>query len=84
MAETVQADFKQELEFLEVYDSAFAEVRDIVDMPGRRASFLIRLCSQNGGRLSANKRKLFDELTDKAIVRFKTAIAAMTEVYSGI
>jgi hypothetical protein len=74
VAETIRVDLKEELDFLAVYDSAFTAVQDIVDMPDRRASLLVRLCLQNGGRLSQNKRKQFEELTDEEIGQMETAI----------
>ena len=74
IAETIRVDFKEELDFLEVYDAAFAAVRGIVDMPDRRASLLIRLLLQNYGRLSQSKRKQFQELTDDEIARMEDAI----------
>ncbi|HLK55482.1 MAG TPA: Fic family protein [Chthonomonadaceae bacterium] len=74
VAETIRVDFKEELDFLEVYDAAFTAVREIVDMPDRRASLLVRLCLQNGGRLSQNKRKQFVELTDEEINQIEAAI----------
>lgn len=74
VAETIRIDFKEELDFLEIYDAAFTAVRDIVDMPDRRASLLVRLCLQNGGQLSQNKRRQFAELTDEEIRQIETAI----------
>jgi hypothetical protein len=56
VADTVRRDLKEELGFVSVFDRALAEVREIVDMPDRHASFFVRLCMQNGGRLSAAKR----------------------------
>lgn len=55
-AETVRKDLKEELGFAAVYDDAMTAVRDIVDMPDRRASLLVRLCMQNGGKLSKARR----------------------------
>jgi hypothetical protein len=74
VAETIRVDFKAELDFLTVYDAAYMALRDIVDMPDRRAALLVRLCLQNGGRLSENKRKQFSELTQEEIERIQDAI----------
>ncbi len=63
--------------FVAVFDRAFAEVQDIVDMPDRRASLLVRLCMQNSGRLSAAKRGLFTELTDGEITTIEAAVQAV-------
>ena len=72
--ETVRTDLKEEIEYIAVFDRAFSDVREIVDMPDRRASLLVRLCMQNGGKLSKSKRKNFAELTDSEIAAMETAI----------
>jgi Fic/DOC family protein len=74
---TVHRDLKEELGFVAVFDHAFTEVREIIDMPDRRASLLVRLCMQNGGRLSAAKRKLFAELTDDEITTLEAMVQAI-------
>lgn len=50
-----------------VFDQAFTAVREIVDMPDRRASLFVRLCMQNRGRLPAARRPQFPELSDAEI-----------------
>ena len=65
---TIREDFKEELDFLAVYDAAFAAVRNVVEMPDRRAALLV------GGRLSRNKRGQFPELTDTEIAEMEEAI----------
>jgi hypothetical protein len=74
VADTVRLDLREELGFVAVFDHALAEVRDLVDMPDRRASLFVRLCMQNGGRLSAAKRELFAELTDREITTLEAAV----------
>jgi hypothetical protein len=74
VADTVRLDLREELGFVAVFDHALAEVRDLVDMPDRRASLFVRLCMQNGGRLSAAKRELFAELTDHEITALEAAV----------
>ena len=64
LAEAIREDFKEELEFLRVYDAALASVLSIIDMPNRRAALLVKLCLQNAGRLSPKRRKEFSELTE--------------------
>ena len=73
VADTVRRDLKEELGFVAVFDRALAAVRDIVDMPDRRAALLVRLCMQNQGRLSAAKRRQFAELTDEEIASIEAA-----------
>lgn len=80
IAETIRRDLREELSFLTVFDQALSAVMNIVDMPDRRASLLVRLILQNRGELSKGKReKLFAELTDEEITAMETAIRAITE-----
>jgi len=74
VADTVRRDLKEELGFVAVFDRAFTAVREIVDMPDRRASLFVRLCMQNGGRLSVAKRPQFPELTDAEIAQLETQV----------
>jgi len=74
VADTVRRDLKEELGFVAVFDRAFTAVREIVDMPDRRASLFVRLCMQNGGRLSAAKRPQFPELSDVEIAHLETQV----------
>lgn len=64
VADTVRVDFKDELDFLSSFDRALAAIRQVIDMPDRRASLLARLLLQNRGTLSSNKRDQFSELRD--------------------
>lgn len=81
VADTVHKDLKDELGFVAVFDRAFEAVREIVDMPDRRASLLVRLCMQNGGRLSAVKRSQFSEITEAEIAAMEAAVqTAIAEV----
>ena len=74
VADTVRRDLEEELEFIAVFDRAFEAVREIVDMPDRRASLFVRLCMQNGGRLSAAKRPRFSELDDAEVAAMEAAV----------
>jgi len=47
-------------------------------MPDRRASLFVRLCMQNGGRLSAAKRRLFAELDDAEVLAMQAAVRDST------
>lgn len=78
LAETIEKEVPAELCFLQAYDSARTAMRDVVDLPEPAANLFIRLCRQNGGRLSQAKRKLaaFERLTDDEISRLEQAIAA--------
>lgn len=74
VAETIQVDLREELDFVVTYDRALAAARDVVDMPDRRASLFVRLCLQNNGRLSRSKRAQFQELSDDEVARMEAAI----------
>jgi Fic family protein len=82
VAETVRQDLKEELGFA-VFDRALAGVRNIVDMPDRRASLFVRLCLQNGGRLAGGRRTTFAELTDAEIAAMEEAVQAAIAVETG-
>lgn len=74
VADTVRRDLKEELGFVAVFDRALAGVREHIDMPDRRASLFVRLCMQNGGRLSAAKRPQFAELDDAELARLENMV----------
>lgn len=80
VSETIRRDLRDELGFLAVFDQALAAVMNIVDMPDRRASLLIRFILQNRGTLSKNKReKEFPELTDEEVQSIESAIRQISE-----
>ena len=58
-----------------VFDGAIRATMEIVDMPDRRASLLVRLILQNNGRLSQTKRATFPELKDEEISAIEEAVA---------
>ena len=74
VADTVRRELKDELGFIATFDKAFEAARAIVDMPDRRASLFVRLCMQNGGRLSVAKRRQFAELDDSEILAMEAVI----------
>jgi hypothetical protein len=74
VAETVEVDLREELDFVADYDAALAAVREVVDMPDRKASLFVRLCLGNDGRLSRNKRDLFAELSDEEVAVLESSV----------
>jgi hypothetical protein len=72
--ETIQRDLRDEIGFIAVFDAALHAVLDIVDMPNRRASLLIKLILQNKGELSKGKRTAFAEISDEEIARIESAV----------
>ena len=79
VAETIRKDLREEIEFLEVFDKATMAVQKIVDMPQARASLLIRIILQNHGKLSAKKRRQFNELSDDEVGQIEEAIRTTAE-----
>jgi hypothetical protein len=84
VAETIQRDLREELGFLTVFDKALTQVMNIVDMPDRRASLLVRLILQNRGTLSKNRREReFPELTDDEVTSIEKAVREISEAVEG-
>ena len=75
IAETIETELTDELDFLVSYDRTRIAIQAIVDMPDRQIDLFIRCCLQNQGRLSSVKRSsCFDSLTDDEIDRMERAI----------
>ena len=74
--ETIQRDLRDEIKFLELFDAALRAVLNVVDMPNRRATLLVRFILQNRGQLSKGKRASFPEISDQEIVRIEEAVWA--------
>jgi hypothetical protein len=75
--ETIHRDLRDGFGFLAVFDVALRATLDIVDMPNRRASLLVRLILQNKGKLSKGKRSSFSEITDQEIDRIEKAVSGI-------
>jgi hypothetical protein len=72
--ETIRRDLGEEIGFLVVFDAAIRKALEIVDMPDRRASLLVRLILQNHGKLSRGKRQAFAEIKDDELHRIEDAV----------
>ena len=72
--EAIHRDLRDEIGFLAVFDAAMRAVLNIVDMPNRRASLLVRFIQQNKGKLSKGKRTTFSEISDQEIDRIEKAV----------
>jgi hypothetical protein len=84
VAETIRRDLREELGFLTIFDNALTEVMNIVDMPDRRASLLVRFILQNRGILSKTKREgEFPELTDDEVISIEKAVREISEAAEG-
>jgi hypothetical protein len=80
--ETIRRDLRDEIGFIAVFDAALRAVLNIVDMPNRRASLLIKLILQNKGKLSKDKRTAFAEISDEEIDQIESAVwAAWQDVH---
>ena len=79
LQETIAKDLREEIGFIQKYDRALDETKEIVDMPDKRASLLVRLIMQNEGRLAKNKRDMFSEITDEELARIESAIGTAVE-----
>lgn len=77
MEATLDTELAHELAFLTGYDACRTALREIVDMPDRAVDLFIRLCLQNGGRLSARKRdEHFATLTGTELAEMERAVRA--------
>lgn len=76
--DTIEKELPAELLFLQQYDNARRLMREVVDLPNRQADLFVRLCLQNGGRLSQSKRKLPDyvALSDSELEGLEAAVSA--------
>ena len=77
--DTLRVDLRDELSYVAIFDRAFGAVRQVVEMPDRRASLFVRLCMQNGGRLSTRKRKQFNELSDAEVSAMEVGVRMAIE-----
>lgn len=64
---TLETELVPELDYLESWEQARALMRDVVDMPEKKASIFITFVQQNGGTLPKNRREMFSELSDEEI-----------------
>jgi len=74
--DTISTELPAEAEYLQRYDQARRHMREIVDMPDRYADLFIKLCGQNKGVLSLNKRKLeeFRTLSENEITQLQKIV----------
>lgn len=73
--QTIENELVEELNFLADYDSTKKAIQDIIDMPDRLIDLFIRICLDNNGRLSENKRKShFDFLSNEELSSMENVI----------
>lgn len=71
---TIQTEWKAELNYLQNYDKMRSAMRDIVDMPDKKANQFIMFVQQNKGVLPLSRRKLFSELSDEEVAGLEKAV----------
>lgn len=67
IVETIRTEWRLELDYLVDYDRMRREMRDVVDLPEKKANQFIFFVKGNAGRLSKSKRPLFAELSDAEV-----------------
>lgn len=73
--QTINTDFKNELDFIVEYDHIKKELQEIIDMPDKQLDLLMKMIIQNKGTLAPGKRKkFFRTLTDKEIKKAETIV----------
>lgn len=74
--ETINTEWKTEIDYLVCYDRVRAEMRTVVDMPDKKVNQFILFANQNGGVLSSSKRqKFFPELTDEEVSKLEAIVS---------
>ncbi len=75
-AETIRTELPSEVSYLQRYDQCRAQMRAVVDFPNRHAELFLKLCLQNGGRLSLRKRQLpeFAQLSDQELEGLESVV----------
>lgn len=74
IVETIRSEWKAELDYLVDYDRIRKEMRQIVDLPEKKANQFILFVKNNRGKLSAAKRHFFAELTDAEVNALELAV----------
>ncbi len=72
--ETFQTELIPELEYLVAWERARQRMREIIDMPEKKAMQLMIFIQQNQGCFPKSRRSQFDELTDEELAKITTAI----------
>ena len=73
---TIEEELHQELEFIVRYDTSKKAIQSIIDMPDREIDLFIRFATQNGGKISTNKRKkYFNFLSEEEVVLLEEAVS---------
>ena len=72
---TLEKDIINGVNYIVSFDNAMKSIEEIIDMPNKLATLLIKSCIDNGGDLSKRKRcAQFEKLTDEEISECVAAI----------
>lgn len=74
VADTINTDFRNELDFVVEFQKLQAEIRRVVDLPDRLLRLFVRVAVHNGGIISNSKRAKFDSLTDDEIAAMEAIV----------
>ena len=74
VTDTINSDFRNELDFVVEFQKLREEIRRVVDLPDRLLRLFVRVAVHNGGRISNSKRAKFDSLTDKEIASMEEIV----------
>ena len=72
---TIEKELISELDLLINYGKAKSCMQEVIDMPDRMIDSFMRICRENAGRLSQNKRKsMFSKLTDEEVASLEECV----------
>jgi hypothetical protein len=74
VADTIETDFRHELDFVVEYQAVQEELRRLVDVPDRLLRLFVRLTVQNGGRLASSRRARFQPLTEEELQAMEAVV----------
>lgn len=75
VADTIETEWRAELDYLKRYDQIRARMRNVVDMPEKKANQFILFVQQNGGKFPSRRRDFFMELDDETINKLENAVS---------
>ncbi len=74
VADTIETDFRDELDFVVEFQKVQEELRRIADIPDQLLRLFVRVAVHNGGRLSNAKRAKFDKLSADEITAMEEVV----------
>lgn len=72
---TIDFELVPELGYLNAWENACAEMKDIVDLPEKKLRQFILFTQQNNGKFPKSRRDSFSELTDEEILKLSAIVA---------